>query len=114
MDISKLLADRVKSGWALCQETCPVCKTILVRNKEKQTYCVSCKIWAVREKSLQLDQDQKPIVPNDVSQMYPREPKLVSLFDNPSFEQRFREMQGEIGRAVQQECRDRSRMPSSA
>jgi len=38
-------AKLIKNGWTLTADSCPMpdCISILLRNKEKQLYCVSCK-----------------------------------------------------------------------
>lgn len=43
-----LLSSRLLAGWALLDSTCPRCVTPLVRNKQKQMFCVACDVWVVR------------------------------------------------------------------
>ena len=45
------IAQYLLKGWTLTSEVCPVgtCSVPLVRNKEKQMFCVQCQTWAVKE-----------------------------------------------------------------
>uniref|UniRef100_A0A1D2A727 Sjoegren syndrome/scleroderma autoantigen 1 n=2 Tax=Auxenochlorella protothecoides TaxID=3075 RepID=A0A1D2A727_AUXPR len=43
-EISQSLADRMLHGWTLLGQSCPICSTVLVRSRERQVFCVSCKM----------------------------------------------------------------------
>nr|PNR48733.1 hypothetical protein PHYPA_013210 [Physcomitrium patens] len=53
-DHSSLIASKLLQGWTLLAESCPQCLTPLVRNRQKQVYCVSCSQWLLTQDQLAL------------------------------------------------------------
>ncbi|KAG0568156.1 hypothetical protein M758_7G187600 [Ceratodon purpureus] len=53
-DHSSLIASKLLQGWTLLADSCPVCLTPLVRNRQKQLFCVSCSQWLLTEDQLAL------------------------------------------------------------
>ena len=46
------LTAKLREGWTLMQQTCPICLTPLIRNKENQIWCEKCAMFCVSEPSL--------------------------------------------------------------
>jgi len=68
-------AKLIKNGWTLTADSCPMpkCISILLRNKDKQQYCVSCKMWCIKQTQLKDD-----MVPSSVSSQFPSSVSLSS------------------------------------
>ncbi|GAB4816168.1 hypothetical protein N2152v2_003214 [Parachlorella kessleri] len=57
--VSKRIADKMLEGWALLDDSCPRCHTVLVRNRQRQMFCVGCDMFVVREQPQQQQQQQQ-------------------------------------------------------
>jgi len=53
-DPSSLIASKLLQGWTLLADSCPVCLTPIVRNRQKQLFCVACAQWLLTEDQLAL------------------------------------------------------------
>ncbi|CAM6054019.1 unnamed protein product [Sphagnum tenellum] len=51
-DHSSSIASKLLQGWTLLGDHCPVCVTPLVRNRQKQMFCVACDQWVLTEEQL--------------------------------------------------------------
>ncbi|XP_068187530.1 protein ZNRD2 [Antennarius striatus] len=76
--ISKLMGDYLLKGYKMLGECCDVCGTILLQNKQKKNYCVSC-----QELDSDLDKDN-PALNAQAALSQVRERQLASQFAAPS------------------------------
>merc|ERR1719335_695437 len=49
--VSSSIANYLLAGWILLDKYCPVCTTVLVKNKAKLIWCVYCESWATTKKT---------------------------------------------------------------
>eukprot|EP00898_Chlorokybus_atmophyticus_P008121 jgi/Chlat1/830/Chrsp104S01173 len=70
--ISGQLASKLLQGWTLLNEHCPItnCQTPLVRNREKQRFCVGCGLWVRRA-----DEDEAKGIPTPSQSARAPEPR---------------------------------------